>query len=97
MYTLKNVAIAALIILISASSIKAQYYYYSDNREIPLTIDSTKLLIKPDLYNWNSDDFIQDYERIDSVIGLNPNYDGYMVILDQDPNWRSGDVVRRRS
>jgi subtilisin family serine protease len=44
-------------------------YYYSDNRQIPLFIDSTKVLILfDDDYQFNYDVFFMQYPRIDSLI-----------------------------
>lgn len=58
-----------IIVIVCAHNICAQYYY-SDNRQIPLLIDSTKIAILFDAPY--SQDFIKDFvefhERIDSLI-----------------------------
>jgi hypothetical protein len=61
------------------SSAFAQYYY-SSGKEIPLLIDSSKILIlSSDAGTYNSDDIIQDYNRLDSLYYEAGSIDGFDI------------------
>lgn len=76
-----------IIVIVCAQNICAQYYY-SDNRQIPLLIDSTKITILFDAPY--SQDFIEDfmdyYARIDSQMTGEYAYDNYEVFAISDGN-----------
>ncbi len=62
-----TVSVLALCLFLRAN---AQYYYHSDASQIPLYVDSSKVLILfDDDWQFNSEEFLTNYQRIDS---LNP-------------------------
>ncbi len=67
MKKIKLIGVVLLTIILYSSSY-SQYHYYSDNRQIPLSFDSTQILILFD-EDWTYDiaNFAADYQRIDSV------------------------------
>jgi subtilisin family serine protease len=61
-----NISIFGVLLFFAISNADAQYYY-SDNRQIALNVDSSKILILFSEDPFQFDDFIQGYPRIDSV------------------------------
>ena len=70
-----------LILLIFISNEISAQYYYSDNRKIPLIVDSTKVLIKFDEFctDENINFIIDNINRINSVKIDQFNLDGFVI------------------
>ncbi|MEW5924300.1 MAG: S8 family serine peptidase [Candidatus Zixiibacteriota bacterium] len=68
-----------LLLTILVQPVFSQYYYYSDNRQIPLLVDSTKVMILfNDSMSYNYEQFALEYPRIDSF-HIRPIFDGFIV------------------
>ena len=64
---MKNLYFTLALFVLSTPILLGQYYF-SDERQIPLSVDSSKLLILFDQdLSFNIDDIIDDYQRIDSI------------------------------
>ena len=80
-----NMILIVMIILTCFMTSQAQYYY-SDNRQIPLMIDSSKVIVKfADQITLDSAaSFINQYERIDGWLFDEPVMEGFDVLSLND-------------
>lgn len=64
----KVIILICMTILFLSLSTFSQEYYYSNEQQIPLYVDSSKVLILFDnVGQFNSEQFVSDYQRIDSL------------------------------
>lgn len=59
--------VLGVLLFAALSYADTEYYYYSDNRQVPLYVDSSKLLILFDDENLQYESFLESYPRIDSL------------------------------
>jgi len=87
MKTMAILSIVAAGLLWVGSAVASTQYYYSANQQIPLYIDSNKITIFFDPeWPYNSEDIIQQYERIDSLIESEIAPDGFKIYALSDPS-----------
>lgn len=76
---MKTLYFISFMLMIMFNSVYA-YYYYSDNRQIPLKVDSTKaLILLDDEYSFNSEEIKEAYQRIDSISDYSV-YENFRVV-----------------
>jgi len=76
---MKTFIFTLLLIPLAIGSVFAQYYYYSDNRQVTLNVDSTKVMILFDEgYSFNAEEIKAEYLRIDSISDY-PVYENFRI------------------
>jgi hypothetical protein len=90
--------ILTTLLIVAIQPVFGQHYYYSDNRQIPLLVDSTRVVVLfDDSMSFNYDQIIEEYPRIDTMfersiyegfrvaeISTGNNLDAFIDSLNQD-------------